>query len=486
MKKGIRFTSIFLAFALIVSVIGGTTAFAAETAPAQITFTDGFEKLDSVPLYSTPVFLATLSDPELTLTAESSDESVLAIVLLPDEENPGTYGFALLAAQNGEATITFTVSDGTTFERTITVEGDGEPNYTISSDTTNDFSIVKGKSYLMKIHFETSGTGILDIPGLMSDDESVIKITLEKKDEAKHDYYYRLEAVGEVGENTNLYYGSLAYLPEQLCNVTVAAASVAKSDTNNDFSVRQGASYTFKLSNAASFTAGTNGVFKVDLVKKSGNDSYYKITATGKPGQATGFYMAAANQASQKVCVVTVAAVPAPVAKSDTNSNFSVKQGASYTFKLSNAASFTAGTNGVFKVELVKKSGNDSYYKITATGQPGQATGFYMSAGQSNQKVCVVTVAATPQISIQSDTNRDFAIAKASSYQFKITAPGAASVNLFAGTSGVFNITLVRHTGDDFFYKITAVGQPGAAAGIYASVPNQPGKKLCVVAIAQG
>ncbi|MDF2632082.1 MAG: hypothetical protein K0Q85_678, partial [Caproiciproducens sp.] len=162
-----------------------------------------------------------------------------------------------------------------------------------------------------------------------------------------------------------------------------------------------------------------------------------------------------------------------------------VRQGLSYTFKITGASRFYTDTDGVFKTEQVKTIGSTVFYKITALGEPGQQADFYMAAAdQSVQKVCTVAVAAPPPpIVIQSDTNRDFAIAPKFSYQFKITAPGATAVNFNAGTAGVFEVNFVRRTGDDFYYKITAIGQSGKEAGIYASVPGQTPQKLCKVSI---
>ena len=750
MKKSLQVLSMILALTLVFSVFGNTAAFAAEE-QTQITFSDDFNTLQTLDLNSMYYGMeADVSNPAVTLTAETSDPAVIDIQMEDDGE--GKYYFDLAAMGNGEATLTFKASDGTAVTRTLTVEGTGEVPYTITSDVNADYSLAKGSSNIVKVHYEDNGT--YSFPFLISDDESTVKTTLMDYDEENGDFYIRVDAVGDVGKSANLYMGAIGFVPKKLCTVSVieneilkmdtqgeyicnvndeytfvvtcnlpdfehsiavsredavqltlvktvgnqytykvkalvpgttlitaklgeetasfyvtaneeddfpvvttadeenitleqgtsytyklsimgggvpvvtagtdgvvsvqfekkdgidyyykvtatsqtdgktdlyvnfpdseyssdyayrfgsvtakAGSSAPASDTNKDFSVKQGESYTFKISNAASFYPGSTGVFKTEKVKTDGKDTYYKITAIGQPGQSAGFYMAAAGQQAQKVCVVTIAAgaepksdtnsdftlkqgasytfrisnavsfypgssnvfktekvrtsgndvdyritaigqpgqsagfymaaagqaakkvcvvtvgaaasVPAPV--SDTNKDFSMKQGASYTFKISNAASFYAGSDNVFKTEKVKTDGSDVYYKVTAIGQPGQSAGFYMAAaGQTAKKVCVITVGAAAPVTLKSDTNTDFSVAKNMSYQFKITAPGAASVNFTTGTGGVFQVTFLRHTGDDFFYKITAVGQSGQKTGIYASVPGQAAQKLCVVSI---
>ena len=750
MKKSLQVLSMILALTLVFSVFGNTVAFAAEE-ETQITFSDDFNALQTLDLNSMYYGMeADVSNPAVTLTAETSDPAVIDIQMEDDGE--GTYYFDLAAMGNGEATLTFKASDGTAVTRTLTVEGTGEVPYTITSDVNADYSLAKGSSNIVKVHYEDNGT--YSFPFLVSDDDSTVKTTLTDYDEENGDFYFRVDAVGDVGKSANLYIGAIGYVPKKLCTVgvienevlkidtqgeyicnvndeytfavssepfgyvptvttdkedtlqlslvtrvgnqyiykikalvpgttlitakvsgetasfyvtaneeddfpvittadeenitleqgksytyklsimgggvpvvtagtdgvvsvqfekkdgidyyykvtatsqtdgktdlyvnfpdseyssdyayrfgsvtakagssapasdtnkdfsikqgasytfqisnadsfyagssgvfkaekgtktgnntlykitaigqpgqsagffmkaagqqaqkvcvvTIAAGAEPKSDTNSDFTLKQGASYTFRISNASSFYPGSTGVFKTEKVGTSGIYSDYKITAIGQPGQSAGFYMAAAGQAAKKVCVVTVgAAAPAPAPVSDTNSDFTLKQGASYQFKISNAASFYAGSSNVFKTEVVKTSGSDVYYKVTAIGQPGQSAGFYMAAaGQTAKKVCVITVGAAAPVTLKSDTNTDFSVAKNLSYQFKITAPGAASVNFTTGTGGVFQVTPLRHTGDDFFFKITAIGQPGQKTGIYASTPGQAAQKLCVVSI---
>jgi len=669
MRKSIRMMGITLALILIITSFAGTAAFAEETIPTTISFTDGFETVSTIEKNSVKSYEVQINKPEVTLAAQSSDEGIIRLNFQEEEGNPGYYIITLAACEDGEATVTFTASDGTSLSQTLTVEGTGEDrNYTISSDTTDDFSIPKGSSKIIKIHYVSEGLD-LSYPVLVTDDqETSLQTKLIDYDYENNDYYYRVDAVGNEGQTGLLYMGGSEYIPQKLCTVTIKANNnlrldttstymlntdesyrfvayttsptppqvssyndlisveylgkvtggyeyrmngleqgeslvqvtlggeiasfpvvinyfdapsvksdtpqkitlakgasytykftimgggepnfvastngvvstqlvkkdgidyyckvtaigepttstdlyvtfpdvnyddfnvnvsnitvsqpvgvVMKSDTNEDISIKQGSSYTFKITGATSFYPGSAGAFKTELISKDGNDTLYKVTATGQPGQQTGFYMAVAGQPAQKVCVVSVIPSQTVTMKSDTNNNFSLKQGTSYTFKITGATSFNPGSAGVFKTELIRKEGNDTHYKITAIGQPGQQSGFFMSAvGQPTQKVCVVTVVAaqpaTP-ITFMSDTNSNFSLKKGNSYQYKITAPGASSISFTTGSSGVFNISPISHIGDYFYYKITAVGQSGQQTGIYVSVPGQAAKKINVVSI---
>ena len=139
--------------------------------------------------------------------------------------------------------------------------------------------------------------------------------------------------------------------------------------------------------------------------------------------------------------------------------------------------------------------------KITAVGTPGAQAGIYVSyEGGSGTKLCVATIAggssggsssgsggtAQPAATLTCDTTSDFGLAKGASYQFRITTSDGKKPSFWAGTSGVFDVQYVTQSGKDFFYKITAVGNPGAQAGFYAACEGQSGVKQCVVTIAYG
>ena len=150
-------------------------------------------------------------------------------------------------------------------------------------------------------------------------------------------------------------------------------------------------------------------------------------------------------------------------ATSDTNNDFSVESGKTYQFKITSTTAapvFTLGTSGVFTVAPVSHvaGSNDYFYKITATGKVGTATGVFLNGN----KLLVATVKAA---AFKSDTTKDATVKGA--YTVKITAPAVPSFTI--GTSGVFTAKFVSKTGNDYFYKITSVGKVGAKAGIYVN-----------------
>ena len=125
---------------------------------------------------------------------------------------------------------------------------------------------------------------------------------------------------------------------------------------------------------------------------------------TNKPskGSSSGSSSANANNSYGASGVVSagqnVAAVGAYV-RSDTTVNFTLKRGQAYCFKMTvvngnnQTPSFTVGNGSVLKTQFVAKVGNDYYYRVYATGTPGQSTGVYTTLpGQNAVKHCTVAI----------------------------------------------------------------------------------------------
>ena len=92
----------------------------------------------------------------------------------------------------------------------------------------------------------------------------------------------------------------------------VAKAASVVSDTTINFTIKRGSAHCFKMtvvngSNLTpSFTVGNGNVLKTQFVAKVGNDYYYRVYATGTPGQSTGVYTTLPGQNAVKHCTVTV------------------------------------------------------------------------------------------------------------------------------------------------------------------------------------
>ena len=167
-----------------------------------------------------------------------------------------------------------------------------------------------------------------------------------------------------------------------------------------------------------------------------------------------------------------------PGCKSDTTNDLTVN--GAYQFKITSTngsvPNFVIGTPGVFKTELVSHNGNDYFYKVTAIGKAGQKAGVYVNGGS---KLLVLTVgnSAKSTPNCISDTTDDLTVH--GTYQFKIISTNGSVPNFVIGTPGVFKTELASHNGNDYFYKVTAIGKAGQKAGVYVN----GGSKLLVLTV---
>ena len=91
-------------------------------------------------------------------------------------------------------------------------------------------------------------------------------------------------------------------VPQQIAG----AVAPVKIDTGSRLTVKAGKTYQFKItaSSKPTFASGNGSVFQVTDNGSKGNDYFFKVTAVGKVGQSTGFYV---NGAKAPATVGTIA-----------------------------------------------------------------------------------------------------------------------------------------------------------------------------------
>ena len=589
-----------------------------ETAPpvsvktTAISYSDNYYYLRFEDLKQNEMMYSEISvnDPSLSLSIASNNESVVQVLPLQKEPgNPGHYATAVRAVGEGYTTITITASDGTVDNMPVTVKGSIGKDYTLSSDTTRDFSIPQNGSYFLMLDFTYTGpitndpttrslvsggySTPLNMP-LLTSDSPDIQVTPVSQSGTK--FLFRIDAFGAVGESAGLYTGSYNYQPESLCRVSISSAPksirldttglytcntddtydfvaytssstppaasttnalvavqyvkkvsggyqyrmtvknpdgqarfmgaslvqvrqgnetvsfpvnvdnfftpTVESDTNSVVKLYKGQSYIYKFTimgggepsfgsvyNAVPAVPGS-GILNVQLVKKDGPNYYVKVTATSTDtGDRSYIYVQFPHSdwynpnSISSYGTVEIGPDPSkPVIpmKSDTTKDFTLAENRSYTFKLTGVAQFTAQDSGDFQIELLRRSGDDSYYRVTPNSIVGVHNDFFMYNGRTTQKVCTITIGDPIIYPMKSDTTQNFSLAKGKSYTFKIT--GATAFN--PGTAGVFKTELIKRSGLDSYYKITAVGPSGSSSGMYMGDGVQPVKRICTVTVA--
>ncbi|WP_195984750.1 glycoside hydrolase family 3 N-terminal domain-containing protein [Clostridium sp. D33t1_170424_F3] len=134
---------------------------------------------------------------------------------------------------------------------------------------------------------------------------------------------------------------------------------------------------------------------------------------------------------------------------------------------------------------------DDLKTKNTASHSSSSSKGSSGSSASSNvyssEGTAVVTtgtsVAATA--SVVSDTTVNFTLRRGSAYCFKMTVQNSNTLvpNFTVGDGSVLKTQFVTKIGNDYYYRVWAVGTPGQSTGVYTTLPGQNAQKHCTVTI---
>ena len=134
-----------------------------------------------------------------------------------------------------------------------------------------------------------------------------------------------------------------------------------------------------------------------------------------------------------------------------------------------------AAANNLVKAE---KPGTGNSGKGSTSANIGNAYGAagVVSAAQgvTSQKAYVV-----------SDTTVNFTLKRGSAYCFKMTVVNgnAMTPSFTVGNGDVLKTQFVAKIGNDYYYRVYAIGTPGQSTGVYTTLPGQNAVKHCTVTI---
>ena len=88
--------------------------------------------------------------------------------------------------------------------------------------------------------------------------------------------------------------------------------------------------------------------------------------------------------------------------------------------------------------------------------------------------------------SVRSDTTVDFTLKRGSAYCFKMTVVNGNNLtpSFTVGNGDVLKTQFVAKVGNDYYYRVYAIGTPGQSTGVYTTLPGQNAVKHCTVTIA--
>lgn len=172
---------------------------------------------------------------------------------------------------------------------------------------------------------------------------------------------------------------------EATCAITVIEKpeTTYVSDTTGNVNVVAGGTYQFKITSTDGSVpqfavAGDGSIFKLVAQSNEGNDYFFKVQAVGTVGQVCGVYV---NKEATPVATLTVSADYT----CDTTA-VNVAVGATYQVKITaNSMPTLAAGNSIYSVAFASQSGNDYFFKITATqnAKAGDVVGFYINGAPS-------------------------------------------------------------------------------------------------------
>ena len=137
-------------------------------------------------------------------------------------------------------------------------------------------------------------------------------------------------------------------------------------------------------------------------------------------------------------------------------------------------------------VEALENSIDGLVEKSTSTSSKNSGS---TSANVGNAYGAAGVVSASQSVSAQayvvSDTTVNFTLKRGSAYCFKMTVVNGNNMvpSFTVGNGDVLKTQFVAKVGNDYYYRVYAIGAPGQNTGVYTTLPGQNATKHCTVTI---
>ena len=109
----------------------------------------------------------------------------------------------------------------------------------------------------------------------------------------------------------------------------------------------------------------------------------------------------------------------------------------------------------------------------------------YAGEGIASAVVGSSATVGTAAKSVISDTTAPFILKRGSAYCFKMTVVNgsAATPNFTVGNGSVLKTQYVAKVGNDYYFRVYAIGTPGQSTGVYTQMPGEAPVLQCVVSV---
>ena len=230
-------------------------------------------------------------------------------------------------------------------------------------------------------------------------------------------------------------------------------------------SVSKGVSFTVLTENGAVASISAGRGYRMTKVENEGGTITYtfrKRSSSSSNSGSTGGIGTRVPMAGEGSSTPSVTGF-----ESDTNADLTVN--GRYQFRITSLDGHTpvlTVNNSNFTVTLASQNGRDYFYVITCAGTPGST-----AAVSVDGKYLLTATVGGSASGVVSDTTHPFTVAQGGTYQFRLTAAARPS---FAAGSASFTVEYAGQEGNDWFYKVHAVGQVGDGCGFYINGEAQP------------
>lgn len=121
----------------------------------------------------------------------------------------------------------------------------------------------------------------------------------------------------------------------------------------------------------------------------------------------------------------------------------------------------------------------------TKPGKPASGSSGSGPNAYGNTGTAVAVTGAAVQKSVRSDTSVDFTLKRGSAYCFKMTVLNSSVMtpSFTVGNGNVLKTQFVTKIGNDYYYRVWAVGASGQSTGVYTTMPGETAQKHCTVTI---
>ena len=251
-------------------------------------------------------------------------------------------------------------------------------------------------------------------------------------------------------------------LQEAVDNVPKDGFIVAKK--SDSASVSKGVSFTVLTENGAVASISAGRGYRMTKVENEGGT----ITYTFRKRSSSSSNSGSTDGIGSPLPVADEDSTPAVTGfESDTNADLTVD--GRYQFRITSLDGHTpvlTVNNSNFTVALASQNGRDYFYVITCAGTPGST-----AAVSVDGKYLLTATVGGSASGVVSDTTHPFTVAQGGTYQFRLTAAARPS---FAAGSASFTVEYAGQEGNDYFYKVHAVGRAGDGCGFYINGEAQP------------